>query len=73
MVVNLNDPEFLKRAAKVRQDLEDGEQMTLDEIAAALGMPFEQLALHLVGEFFRQDPSLDGAMIEGEFIPRVAQ
>lgn len=71
-MIDLKDQAFLQRAADLRHDLDDGTRMTLGEIADALGMPFEQFALHLVGEFFRQDPSLDGVMIEGEFIPRVA-
>lgn len=60
---DLNDPRFLRRARAVREALDDGEPMTLGDIADRLGLTFECFMHHLASEMLRQAPGLGGVMV----------
>lgn len=56
-------PGFPERCRAVRADLEAGEPMTLEYIAARLDLPFEVFVEHVAGEIFKIDPSVEGVVI----------
>jgi len=59
----LTRPGFAERCRAVRSDLEAGEPMTLEYIAARLDLPFEVFVEHLAAEMFKIDPSVEGVVI----------
>lgn len=54
---------FAERCRDVREALDAGEAMTLEQIADRLGLPFDVFADHLAAEIFKQAPDVEGVMV----------
>lgn len=69
---DLTDPDFVARAREVRRALDNGEPMSLGDIADRLGMSFQVFTKYMAGEIFQQFDDIEGVMAEGELIVRGA-